>query len=142
MYRQQGQKLRYAQPPPGTYASTQQSFQSPQGPGQYFQPQMGPPSAMGPPTAVVPPTSMSSGSFVPSAPPQPPPPLGTQLPPPRRESGTGSGMYHPVQHHWCYSKQVENKEIWFPFTLMDSIRLEEAFQSRKYIYLIKLDLEQ
>ncbi|XP_066549114.1 SEC23-interacting protein [Amia ocellicauda] len=38
-------------------------------------------------------------------------------------------VYEPVQPHWFYCKQVESKDIWFPFSLFDSIRLEETFNS-------------
>lgn len=38
-------------------------------------------------------------------------------------------MYQPVQPHWFYNKKIENKSFWTPFSLVDSIRLEDAHQS-------------
>jgi len=40
-------------------------------------------------------------------------------------------VYEPVQHHWFYCKQVESKMVWLPFSILDSIRLEETFNSGK-----------
>lgn len=51
------------------------------------------------------------------------PPQGTGPP------TEGGGIYIPVQPHWCFCKKVENREIWFPFSLMDSMRLEEVYRS-------------
>ncbi|XP_073775724.1 SEC23-interacting protein isoform X1 [Danio rerio] len=38
-------------------------------------------------------------------------------------------VYEPVQPHWFYCKQVESKIVWLPFSILDSIRLEETFNS-------------
>lgn len=38
-------------------------------------------------------------------------------------------VYEPVQHHWFYCKQVESKSIWFPFSIIDSLQLEETYNS-------------
>ncbi|XP_039599588.1 SEC23-interacting protein isoform X1 [Polypterus senegalus] len=38
-------------------------------------------------------------------------------------------VYEPVQPHWFYCKQVEQKHIWLPFSFMDSAQLEEVFNS-------------
>uniref|UniRef100_A0A8C1W5Q3 SEC23 interacting protein n=1 Tax=Cyprinus carpio TaxID=7962 RepID=A0A8C1W5Q3_CYPCA len=70
----------------------------------------------------------------------PPPP--TQIPPPpTTASMTGPlvpansmvpyayNVYEPVQPHWFYCKQVESKMVWLPFSVLDSIRLEETFNS-------------
>ncbi|XP_017279829.1 SEC23-interacting protein [Kryptolebias marmoratus] len=38
-------------------------------------------------------------------------------------------IYEPVQHHWFYCKQVESKSIWLPFSFIDSLQLEETFNS-------------
>uniref|UniRef100_A0A8C2K1U2 SEC23 interacting protein n=1 Tax=Cyprinus carpio TaxID=7962 RepID=A0A8C2K1U2_CYPCA len=72
-------------------------------------------------------------------PPTPPP---TQIPPPpTTASMTGPlvpansmvpyayNVYEPVQPHWFYCKQVESKMVWLPFSVLDSIRLEETFNS-------------
>lgn len=53
-----------------------------------------------------------------------------------------SAPYRPVYHHWFYSREIEEKIIWQPFSMMDSLALEAAFVSSKsldiiYYYLIK-----
>uniref|UniRef100_A0A673B841 SEC23 interacting protein n=1 Tax=Sphaeramia orbicularis TaxID=375764 RepID=A0A673B841_9TELE len=36
---------------------------------------------------------------------------------------------HPVQPHWFYCKQVESKSVWLPFSIIDSLQLEETYNS-------------
>ncbi|XP_071947613.1 triacylglycerol hydrolase DDHD2-like [Antedon mediterranea] len=36
-------------------------------------------------------------------------------------------VYQPVQPHWFYCKQVESKQVWRPFTMKDSLCLEEVY---------------
>ncbi|XP_075468170.1 SEC23-interacting protein isoform X2 [Ascaphus truei] len=38
-------------------------------------------------------------------------------------------LYEPVQPHWFYCKQVEGKQIWMPFSIYDSVNLEEIYNS-------------
>ncbi|CAI5774960.1 SEC23-interacting protein isoform X1 [Podarcis lilfordi] len=38
-------------------------------------------------------------------------------------------QYEPVQPHWFYCKEVENKELWMPFSVLDSTTLEEVYNS-------------
>lgn len=38
-------------------------------------------------------------------------------------------MYRPVYHHWFHKKEVETKILWQPFSMLDSLALEEAFTS-------------
>ncbi|XP_048060870.1 SEC23-interacting protein [Megalobrama amblycephala] len=70
---------------------------------------------------------------------KPPPP---QIPPPPGSTGMAGplvpansmvpytyNVYEPIQHHWFYCKQVESKMVWLPFSILDSIRLEETFNS-------------
>ncbi|NXX46133.1 S23IP protein, partial [Tricholaema leucomelas] len=38
-------------------------------------------------------------------------------------------QYEPVQPHWFYCKEVEDKQIWLPFSLLDSAKLEEVYNS-------------
>jgi hypothetical protein len=40
-------------------------------------------------------------------------------------------MYRPVYHHWFFRKEVETKVLWQPFSMVDSLALEEAFISSK-----------
>uniref|UniRef100_A0A7N4V865 SEC23-interacting protein n=1 Tax=Sarcophilus harrisii TaxID=9305 RepID=A0A7N4V865_SARHA len=37
--------------------------------------------------------------------------------------------YEAVQPHWFYCKEVEHKQIWMPFSMFDSIHLEEVYNS-------------
>ncbi|KAM9365052.1 SEC23-interacting protein isoform 2-T2 [Pholidichthys leucotaenia] len=89
------------------------------------------------------PYSLSSPpqGFPPSAPTfTKPPPMHIQGPPP---AATTAGavvpagpmmpynynIYEPVQHHWFYCKQVESKSVWLPFSIIDSLQLEETYNS-------------
>ncbi|XP_020283226.1 SEC23-interacting protein-like isoform X2 [Pseudomyrmex gracilis] len=38
-------------------------------------------------------------------------------------------QYRPLYHHWFYRKEVENKTLWLPFSMQDSLKLEEAHNS-------------
>lgn len=38
-------------------------------------------------------------------------------------------VYEAVQHHWFYCKQVESKSVWLPFSIIDSLQLEETYNS-------------
>ncbi|XP_062319954.1 SEC23-interacting protein isoform X1 [Osmerus eperlanus] len=38
-------------------------------------------------------------------------------------------VYEPVQPHWFFCKQVESKSVWLPFSILDSIQLEEIYNS-------------
>uniref|UniRef100_A0A8D2PSE7 SEC23-interacting protein n=1 Tax=Zosterops lateralis melanops TaxID=1220523 RepID=A0A8D2PSE7_ZOSLA len=38
-------------------------------------------------------------------------------------------QYEPVQPHWFYCKEVEDKQIWMPFSILDSAKLEEIYNS-------------
>lgn len=40
-------------------------------------------------------------------------------------------VYEPVQPHWFYCKQVESRKVWLPFSILDSLQLEETFNSGK-----------
>lgn len=126
-------KLQYAQMPQGTYAP------SAGGGGAQFP---GPPAAASqsapsmfnsPPVAQVPPTMNQTYQPPPSQTPMPPKPNFTAIVPPPGNvpPGEGSGIYIPVQPHWCFCKRVETRDIWYPFSLMDSMRLEEALRSGK-----------
>ncbi|XP_017364570.1 SEC23-interacting protein isoform X2 [Cebus imitator] len=37
--------------------------------------------------------------------------------------------YEPVQPHWFYCKVVESKQLWMPFSVFDSLNLEEIYNS-------------
>ncbi|XP_018399338.1 PREDICTED: phospholipase DDHD2 isoform X2 [Cyphomyrmex costatus] len=38
-------------------------------------------------------------------------------------------QYRPVYHHWFYRREVENKTLWLPFSMQDSLKLEEVHNS-------------
>nr|QLL26895.1 TAG lipase [Locusta migratoria] len=38
-------------------------------------------------------------------------------------------VYRQVYHHWFFKKEVESKVVWKPFSMADSLALEEAFTS-------------
>ncbi|XP_055715061.1 uncharacterized protein LOC129809268 isoform X1 [Phlebotomus papatasi] len=38
-----------------------------------------------------------------------------------------SGSYRPVYKHWFYKEKIEGKDAWTPFSMTDSLALEEAF---------------
>ncbi|MBN3282547.1 S23IP protein, partial [Polyodon spathula] len=38
-------------------------------------------------------------------------------------------VYEPVQPHWFHCKQVESRKLWLPFSILDSEKLEEVFNS-------------
>ncbi|KAF7710373.1 SEC23-interacting protein [Silurus meridionalis] len=83
-----------------------------------------------------PPPTFSSAppTFTQSPPAQvPPPPSGPSMAGPMVPANPmmqySYNVYEPVQPHWFYCKQVESKKVWLPFSILDSIRLEETFNS-------------
>ncbi|XP_041645665.1 SEC23-interacting protein [Cheilinus undulatus] len=38
-------------------------------------------------------------------------------------------VYEAIQPHWFYCKQVESKSVWLPFSFIDSLQLEETYNS-------------
>uniref|UniRef100_A0A8C4U5L0 SEC23-interacting protein n=1 Tax=Falco tinnunculus TaxID=100819 RepID=A0A8C4U5L0_FALTI len=99
-----------------------------------------------------PPTSQLQQSHVPAHPPSSVPPVQmyqtppgslTQFPQPQsqvrapRPAGPLvqappvllQNQYEPVQPHWFYCKEVEDKPIWMPFSILDSAKLEEVYNS-------------
>ncbi|XP_027862049.1 SEC23-interacting protein [Xiphophorus couchianus] len=70
-----------------------------------------------------------------------PPPSHVQAAPPPPAATAGAvvpagpmtlynyNVYEPVQPHWFYCKEVESKSVWFPLSIIDSLQLEETFNS-------------
>uniref|UniRef100_A0A8C2X4T3 SEC23 interacting protein n=1 Tax=Cyclopterus lumpus TaxID=8103 RepID=A0A8C2X4T3_CYCLU len=69
-----------------------------------------------------------------------PPPTQFQAPPPTATTAGAMvpagpmmqynyNVYEPVQPHWFYCKQVESKSVWLPFSIIDSLQLEETYNS-------------
>ncbi|XP_033209663.1 SEC23-interacting protein isoform X2 [Belonocnema kinseyi] len=40
-------------------------------------------------------------------------------------------QYRPVYHHWFFRKEVESKVLWIPFSMHDSLNLEEIHNSNE-----------
>ncbi|XP_011297093.1 phospholipase DDHD2 isoform X2 [Fopius arisanus] len=54
------------------------------------------------------------------------------IPPSLHSLAAGSDkkmVYRPVYHHWFYRKNVENKVLWNPFSMQDSLSLEGVHNS-------------
>ncbi|KAL0964233.1 hypothetical protein UPYG_G00321150 [Umbra pygmaea] len=97
------------------------------------QPQLNPYTMNSPAAAFQTPPSMFSK----------PPPTQIQGPPPLVQQSTPAGtmvsanqmmqynynVYEAVQPHWFYCKQVESKSVWLPFSILDSLKLEEVYNS-------------
>ena len=122
--------MRYAAPPTGTYAATSPQPPPPhQQPPPYSQsPPMMPGQNVRPPTALVPPMSSpqsSNSQNLPQYQGQAPPSVG----------------YQPVQAHWCFCKVVESRDVWSPFSLLDTIQLERAYSSGTgFSFVVKSDV--
>lgn len=83
-------------------------------PPQTFPPS-GPTFTKPPPTQIQasPPPASTAGAIVPAGPMMP----------------YNYNIYEPVQPHWFYCKQVESKSVWLPFSIIDSLHLEETYNS-------------
>ncbi|KAL1461734.1 hypothetical protein WDU94_013606 [Cyamophila willieti] len=46
---------------------------------------------------------------------------------PSNNGDSSTEVYREVYHHWFFKKTTDNKSIWNPFSMADSIRIEEAF---------------
>lgn len=92
----------------------QQNPYSLSSPPQTF-PMSGPTFTKPPPTQIQapPPTATTAGAVVPAGPMMP----------------YNHNVYEPVQPHWFYCKQVESKSVWLPFSIIDSLQLEETYNS-------------
>ncbi|XP_053407052.1 phospholipase DDHD2-like isoform X2 [Mercenaria mercenaria] len=127
LYRKHGSN-RYAQMPSGTYANS-------------------PANLMATPPAPIPfsqnfteATASAPSMMAPNAQPAtlPPKPSIGQLP------GMGyvpnaTGTYIPVAHHWCFCKNVEGRDIWYPLSMADNLALEDAFKSGQENVLVSTD---
>ncbi|TKS85291.1 SEC23-interacting protein p125 [Collichthys lucidus] len=104
-------------PAPEVLPPTQTSQQNPYSlgsPPQTF-PVSGPAYTRPPPTQIQapPPQASTAGAIVPANPMMP----------------YNYNVYEPVQPHWFYCKQVESKSMWLPFSIIDSLQLEETYNS-------------
>lgn len=154
LYRKPRGPTRYAQPPPGTYANT---GIPPQQPGQYQSPIVSNPSFQPPPVSGSPfPTPASASPLPPvsSGTPYQSVPSGSPFPTPQTAAGypyqsdsapavmspmanvstpplspASQPIYQPVEHHWCFSKRIELREVWYPLSIRDSMNLEEVYRT-------------
>lgn len=57
---------------------------------------------------------------------------------PKEDDGDGNGIYsyQPVEWHWFYLKNSEPKSVWQPFSVLDSVALEEMYHARKLHYAL------
>ncbi|XP_068424671.1 SEC23-interacting protein [Clinocottus analis] len=78
-------------------------------------PTPGPAFTKPPPTQfqAPPPTAIPAGAIVPAGP----------------MMQYNYNVYESVQPHWFYCKQVESKSVWLPFSIIDSLQLEETYNS-------------
>ncbi|XP_077469307.1 SEC23-interacting protein [Stigmatopora argus] len=71
--------------------------------------------------------------------PKPPPTQMQSPPPPAHPAGAvvpagpmmqyNYSVYEPIQPHWFYCKLVESKSVWLPFSIIDSLLLEDTYNS-------------
>ncbi|XP_069546066.1 SEC23-interacting protein [Brachyistius frenatus] len=62
-------------------------------------------------------------------PPPPPPSAAGAIVPAGPMMQYTYNVYEAVQPHWFYCKQVESKSVWLPFSVIDSLQLEETYNS-------------
>ncbi|XP_077498226.1 phosphatidic Acid Phospholipase A1 isoform X2 [Amblyomma americanum] len=95
-----------------------------------------PPPPMGPPINFHRQSPLTHASLLHQASPMPGPAPMDQLPYPplsfeqpdhaQLPVSPPGAAYTPVKPHWFYSREIEHKLVWMPFSLLDSTRLEEA----------------
>uniref|UniRef100_A0A672GVZ4 SEC23 interacting protein n=1 Tax=Salarias fasciatus TaxID=181472 RepID=A0A672GVZ4_SALFA len=82
------------------------------------------------------PSSSRANPYIPA--PEPPPTHMQGPPPPATTAGAivpagpmmhYTNLYEAVQPHWFFCKQVESKSVWLPFSIIDSLQLEETYNS-------------
>ncbi|KAK5639163.1 hypothetical protein RI129_011655 [Pyrocoelia pectoralis] len=54
---------------------------------------------------------------------------GNEIPTPHSNTVMTPQIYRPVYHHWFYKHTVAGESLWTPFSMPDSLALEEAFTS-------------
>ncbi|CAL8299732.1 unnamed protein product [Merluccius merluccius] len=103
MQQQQQQQSPYQQQIPYSLGPPPQAFHTP------------------PPAFTKPPTEMQT--------PLPPPTTAGAMVPANAMMQYNYNVYEAVQPHWFFCKQVESKSVWLPFSIIDSIQLEETYNS-------------
>ncbi|KAM8739268.1 SEC23-interacting protein [Acanthopagrus schlegelii] len=89
------------------------------------------PYSLGSPPQTFPPTGPTFTKPPPTHMHTPPPPASTAgaIVPAGPMMPYNYNVYEPVQPHWFYCKQVESKCVWLPFSIIDSLQLEETYNS-------------
>ena len=49
-----------------------------------------------------------------------------------------TGIYVPVGYHWCFCKNVEGRDIWYPFSMADNIALEDGLKEGNTSFIYQL----
>ncbi|CAN9500077.1 unnamed protein product [Ophioblennius macclurei] len=102
-------------PPPSSHTPQQNPYSLSSAPQAF---PMSPPTFSKPPPTHIqglppPPPSVAAGAIVPAG------PMMHQY----------TNLYEAVQPHWFFCKQVESKNVWLPFSIIDSLQLEETYNS-------------
>ena len=123
--------MRYAPPPEGTYATVADipMTTSPQlNHPEVAQLPVSQPAVFQPPNAGPTPSSIPVSGSIPA------PALSGS--PADMMPNTGTYTFKELQHHWFYCENVELRQIWKPYSIIDSIKLENASMSGMYeIYI-------
>ena len=126
LYRKHGSN-RYAPMPAGTFAPSPSTLMS-------TAPAPIPFSQNFSEAATLEPTPTSSlTSMEPGLPSTQPPPASLGPMPGMGYVAGATGIYVPVNHHWCYCKNVEGREIWYPFPMADNLALEDGLKEGMHI---------
>lgn len=72
------------------------------------------------------------------APPPPPTNTGGAVVPAGPMMAYTYNVYEPVHPHWFFCKQVESKSVWLPFSIIDSLQLEETYNSGIFFFSTRL----
>ncbi|GFO31587.1 sec23-interacting protein [Plakobranchus ocellatus] len=131
IYRQKGGRPQYVAPPASFPPQTSR-------PSPYASPTSQPPTAMVPPMTS---SAMQGASPFPSQLGNQPPAFNSRSPgapftstPSQPQDGpnayTGGLFFQPVRYHWCYREDQQGIEIWRPFSVLDSMHLEIAYNTK------------
>ena len=128
MYRKHGSN-RYAQMPAGTFAPSPSTLMS-------SPPAPVPFSQNFSEAATLEPSSASSFTTIEPGPPPTQPPQASIGPLPGMGYVAGAtGIYVPVSYHWCFCKNVEGRDIWYPMSMADNIALEDGLKEGWFLLI-------
>ena len=55
---------------------------------------------------------------------------------------SGKYTYEPVVWHWFYLKEIDKKSSWKPFSMLDSVALEDSYHLREFQSYQKMTLKR